>query len=52
MSKQEEMQKIYELYCEKMAKNRGISVEEAKELKTVQNYKEYLEVEFDDKVVE
>ena len=52
MRKQEQMQKIYDSYCEKMAKSRGISIEDAKQLKTVQNYKEYLEVEFDDKVVE
>ncbi len=52
MSKQEQIQKDYEVYCEKIAKNRNITVEEAKELQLAKNYKEYLEAEFDDKVVE
>lgn len=52
MSKQEQIQKAYEVYCEKMAKNRKITIEEAKELQTVKNYKEYLEAEFNDKVVD
>lgn len=52
MSKQEQMQKAYEEYCERMASSRGMTVEDVKKLKIVQNYKEYLELGFNERMVE
>ena len=38
-------------YCERVAKNKGLTMEEVKELKIVQSYKESLEEEVGEGVV-
>ena len=52
MSKIDELNRAYSEYCERVAKTRGITVEEAKELKVVKCYKECLEIEYNEKVVD